>query len=192
MYSSCNTKWWIAWAWIWRHETTSKRKLAYEWPTAHMSKNLIHNNVSFLFFIFCCLGIFFPLHSIYLRNFWKESKNRLFLQFLMNFYFVARLPISPNRRILVYSAKNGIRTRTDIPVQKIFSPHLLLYKPTWLSSRCGPAHFSTISEMLRNSNRIVISCIECLNVIPHGYFQRRCFLYVLYTIYDYDYSYDFM
>ena len=110
----------------------------------------------------------------------------------MNFYFVARLPISPNRRILVYSAKNGIRTRTDIPVQKIFSPHLLLYKPTWLSSRCGPAHFSTILEMLRNSNRIVISCIECLNVMLYGYFQRRCFLYVLYTIYDYDYLYDFM
>ena len=107
----------------------------------------------------------------------------------MNFYFVARLSISPSRRILVYSAKNGIRTRTDIPVQKIFSPHLLLHKPTWLSSRCGPAHFSTILKMLRNSNRIVISCIKCLNVMPHGYFQLRCFLYVLYAIYDYDYTY---
>ena len=144
------------------------------------------------YFYILLLGIFFPLHSIYLRNFWKESKNRLFLQFLMNFYFVARLSIQPSHHILVYSAKNGIRTRTDITVQKIFLPHLLLHKPTWLSSRCGPAHFSTILEMLRNSNRIVISCIECLNVMPHGYFQRRCFLYVLYAIYDYDYPYDFM
>ena len=91
MHSSCNTKWWIVMAWIRRHETTSKRKLAYEWPTAHMSKILIHNNVSFLFLYFVAWEFFFPLHSIYLRNFWKESKNRLFLQFLMDFYFVATL-----------------------------------------------------------------------------------------------------
>ena len=133
------------------------------------------------YFYILLFGNFSPLHSIYLRNFWKESKKRLFLQFLMDFYFVARLSISPSRRILIYSAKNGIRTRTDITVQKIFLPHLLLHKPTWLSSRCGLAHFSTILKMLRNSNRIVISCIECLNVMLYGYFQLRRFLYVLYT-----------
>ena len=191
MYSSCNTKWWIAWAWIWRHKTTSKRKLAYEWPTAHMSKTLIHNIVSFLFLYFAAWEFFFPLHSIYLRNFWKESKNRLFLQFLMNFLFCSAA-INSAKSPHISSTRNGSRTRTDIPVQKIFSPHLLLHKPTLLSSRCGPAHFSTILKMSRNSNRIVISCIECLNVMLHGYFQRRCFLYVLYTIYDYDYTYDFM
>ena len=108
----------------------------------------------------------------------------------MNLYFVARLPISPNRRILVYSARNGSRTRTDIPVQKIFLPHLLLHKPTWLSSRRGLAYFITISEMLLNSNRIVVSCIKCLNVMLRGYFQLRRFLYTLYAIYDYDYTYD--
>ena len=104
MYSSCNTKWWIAWAWIWRHETTSKRKLAYEWPTAHMSKILIHNIVSFLFLYFVAWE--FPLHSIYLWNFWKESKKRLFLQFLMNFYFVTRLSITPSHHILVYEKRD--------------------------------------------------------------------------------------
>ena len=57
---------------------------------------------------------------------------------------------------------------------------------------CGLAHFSTILEMLRNSNRIVISCIEYLKVILYDYFQRRCLLYVLYAIYEYGYPYDFM
>ena len=122
MHSSCNTKWWIAW--VWRHETTSKRKLAYEWPTNHMSKNFIHNFVSFLFLYFM-LGNFFPLHSIYLRNFWKESKNRLFLQFLMNFYFVARLSISPSRHILVVRETGVEPVRTFL--SKRFSHHTCFY-----------------------------------------------------------------
>ena len=120
MYSSCNTKWWIAWAWIWRHETTSKRKLAYEWPTAHMSKILIHNIVSFLF-LYLLLGNLFPLHSIYLRNFWKESKKRLFLQFLMNFYFIARLSIQPSHHILVVRETGVEPVRTFL--SKRFSHH---------------------------------------------------------------------
>ena len=124
MYSSCNTKWWIAWAWIWRHETTSKRKLAYEWPTAHMSKNLIHNNVSFLFFIFCCLGIFFPLHSIYLRNFWKESKNRLFLQFLIFLFCSAAINYTKSPHFSV--RETGLEpVRTFL--SKRFSHHTCFY-----------------------------------------------------------------
>ena len=190
MYSSCNTKWWIAWAWIWRHETTSKRKLAYEWPTAHMSKILIHNIVSFLFLYFVAWE-FLSLTSYLSPKFLKRIEKPIISSISYEFLFCSAA-INFAKSPHISSTRNGSRTRTDIPVQKIFSPHLLLHKPTWLSSRCGPAHFSTISEMLRNSNRIVISCIECLNVIPHGYFQRRCFLYVLYTIYDYDYSYDFM
>ena len=142
------------------------------------------------YFYILLLGNFFPLHSIYLRNFWKESKNRLFLQFLIFLFCSAAINFAKSPHIS--STRNGTRTRTDIPVQKIFSPHLLLHKPTWLSNRCGPAHFSTISEMLLNSNRIVISCIECLNVMLRGYFQLRRFLYTLYAIYDYDYPYDFM
>ena len=125
MHSSCNTKWWITLAWIWRHETTSKRKLAYEWPTTHMSKKLIHNIVPFLFLYFVAWEFFFPLHSIYLRNFWKESKNRLFLQFLVNFYLVARLPISPSHHILVVRETGFEPVRTLLP--KKFSCHTCFY-----------------------------------------------------------------
>ena len=85
MHSSCNTKWWITLAWIWRHETTSKRKLACEWPTAHMSKILIHNNVSFIFYILL-LGNF-PLHSIYLRNFWKKIEKAIISSISYEFLF---------------------------------------------------------------------------------------------------------
>lgn len=71
---------------------------------------------------------------------------------------------------------------------KGFSCHTCFYTSqldfNFYSSRCGLAHFSTILEMLHNSNRIVISCIECLNVMLYDYFQRRCLLYVLYAIYE--------
>ena len=158
MYSSCDTKWWIAWAWIWRHETTSKRKLAYEWPTAHMSKNLIHNFVSFLFLYFAAWEFFFPLHSIYLRNFWKESKNRLFLQFLMNFYFVARLPIKPRRHILVYEKREsnpyGHSCPKDFLTTLAFIQANLTLKSLW--SGTFQHHIGNVAQLK-----------------PHSYFVHR-------------------
>ena len=157
MYSSCDTKWWIAWAWIWRHETTSKRKLAYKWPTTHMSKNFIHNFVSFLFLYFM-LGNLFPLHSIYLRNFWKESKNRLFLQFLMNFYFVARLSISPSRHILVYEKRDlnphGHSCPKDFLTTLAFTQANLTLKSLW--SGTFQHHIENVAQLK-----------------PHSYFMHR-------------------
>ena len=132
----------------------------------------------FYFYILLLGNFSFPYIVFISEIFEKNRKSDYFFNFLWILFCSAAINFTKSPHI---SARNGTRTRTDIPVQKIFSPHLLLYKPTWLSSRCGPAHFSTILKMLRNSNRIVISCIECLNVMPHGYFQRRCFLYVLYT-----------
>ena len=82
MYSSCNTKWWITLAWIRRHETTSKRKLAYEWPTAHMSKNLIHNFVSFLFLYFVAWEFSFPYIVFISEIFEKNRKSDYFFNFL--------------------------------------------------------------------------------------------------------------
>ena len=77
-------------------------------------------------------------------------------------------------------------TRTLL--SKGFSYHTCFYTSqldfNFHSSRCGLAHFITILEMLCNSNRIVISCIECLKVMLYDYFQRRCLLYVLYAIYE--------
>ena len=143
----------------------------------------------FYFYIFVAWE-FFPYIVFIYEIFEKKSKKRLFLQFLMNFYFVARLSIQPSRYILVCEKREsnpyGHFCPKDFPTTLAFAQANLTFKSLWSGV------FHRHIGMLRNSNRIVISCIECLNVMPHGYFQLRCFLYVLYTIYDYDYTYDFM